>query len=89
MTSFGGNFRNVDFPRPNTRKRQRKCMDADFPAAYLEEPSIGFRFPVVHAALLQIIPHVLDSAVTAYGPEILLLAESMLAHVDEIWMWMV
>ena len=45
-------------------------MDADFPAAYLEEPSIGFRFPVVHAALLQIIPHVLDSAVTAYGPEI-------------------
>ena len=64
-------------------------MDTDFPAAYLEEPSIGFRFPVVHAALLQIIPHVLDSAVTAYGPEILLLAESMLAHVGEIWMWMV
>ena len=64
-------------------------MDTDFPAAYLEEPSIGFRFTAVHAALLQIIPHLLDSAFTAYGPEILLLAESMLAHVGEIWMWMV
>lgn len=64
-------------------------MDTDFPAAYLEEPSIGFRFPVVHAALLQIVPHVLDSAITSYGAEFVLLAENMLAHVGEIWMWMV